>query len=562
MNADHDRDPANGGERISQVEPRKKPFAPAAWRHIVRKALDSGEMGMSLRCRCSSLASGAGALAVLLSSMTATAQPAGPPPPPPPPEAPPVAPPAEAPPPPPEASPPVAPPAPAPPVTAVAPPPPPPPPPPAAPEGSAPAATAEPAPAAAAPLGPDFKIGNKEYWVKPGFLLQPWLSLGEERGVGEELNLRFSPYLRRVRLLLTAQFTEHVNMFFETDSPDFGKYGDFSPTIFPQDAWVEFNVHPALQIDAGLLIAPFSHQGMQGAGGLMALDYHTKLLRYPVGSNKVWRDLGVMLRGLPFDKWLEYRVAVTGGVHGNTTAATRTAEETSWQEPTDPRNQDDYPRLTGRLVFNALDSEGGPGVAGLFYKGVYLKDSENGIVSAKSVLSFGVSADWQRDMNVTWDAAPTDGGMRETAEVSDYFGFAGDVFFDLPTNEDKSLALTGQVDFYYYDHGDRSKGASYYDTYDRVAAAAGKAKSGAFTGWGLAAELGFRAFSFQPFLSLDYFNSTLAATDVTGDYLGLAGGIAWWWMAANVNFKLQVGGAKENDLPWARQGALQAQLMF
>jgi hypothetical protein len=439
-------------------------------------------------------------------------------------------------------------------------------------------ASAEAAPPAKKPF--DFKIGDETTWIKPGFLLQPWLFLGQERS-GGSLDLRFSPYLRRTRLMLTAQLNDTINFFFETDSPDFGKYGDFSPTIFPQDAYVEINVHPALQIDAGLLYAPFSHQGMQGATTLLALDYHSKLMRPPAGGNKVWRDVGVMLRGMPFDNWIEYRVAVVGGVHGNMKNAERTAKDSTgtdykYNEPSDPRNQNDLPRVLARLTFNVFDAEGGPGVGGYFYKGVNLKKTPEGTVTPKTILAFGASFDYQRDLNYQWGPVPLPGDTipRSLVYKEDYFAFDGDAYFDIPINDAKTMAVDGQLDFYYYNYGNRAGKDTYWDTYDAVQAAAGKPGSGAYTGYGIAAEVGFRYDMIAPVFGFDWYKSTKAPksaiddeTDpdkkaATGDYIGLQGGVNWYYMANNVTFKLYGGGNRESGGRWARFLAVQSQLLF
>ncbi len=374
-------------------------------------------------------------------------------------------------------------------------------------------------------------------------------------------------YLRRTRLMLTGQLNEKVNFFFETDSPDFGKMGDFSTNIFIQDAWLELNLHEAFQVDAGMLIAPFSHHGMQGATSLLALDYHTKLMRYAPGGSKVWRDMGVMARGLLFNQVIEYRLAVFSGVHGNGKLVDQTNKETgaAWQEPTDPRNPDDLPRIVGRLTLNVFDAEGGAGLPGFFYDGIYLKETPDGIVSPKKVLSFGGSVDWQRGLNVRWKDIPQavgtePAGARGVASRKDYLAANGDAFFDLPFGDKKLWSVNGQVNFYYYDHGDRKAGDSYYDTYDKTT---GKA-SGAYTGYGVMSELGLRYDAYEPVISFDWFNSTKAVGD-TGDYMAVYGGFNWWLYAHSTSIKLQGGAQKENGDAgpgWARFGQLQAQLLF
>ena len=197
---------------------------------------------------------------------------------------------------------------------------------------------------------------------------------------------------------------------------------------------MELNLHDALQIDVGMLLVPFSHHGMQGAVSLHSLDYHAGLIRYPTGSHMVWRDFGVMVRGLLWEDRVEYRLAVLNGVRGGAD---------------DPRNPNDWPRLTARLTFNLFDAEGGSGTGGFFYDGLYLEKKDGAVVSTRRILSLGLSADWQKDLNVDLD---TNGA---TERRGDYFALSVDLFWDLPLDTSRRLGLSGQVNFYYYDHGDR-----------------------------------------------------------------------------------------------------------
>jgi len=373
------------------------------------------------------------------------------------------------------------------------------------------------------------KIGNDDTYLKIALLLQAWGVFTDE-GAPEAKSLDTDFYLRRMRILLFGQYNDKINFFVETDNPNFGKQGDFSSTTYIQDAWVEFNLHEALQIDAGMLLAPFSHHGMQGAVSLHSLDYHGSLIRYPAGSNVVWRDFGVMLRGLLLEDLIEYRLAILNGVHGG-------AE--------DPRNPHDWPRLTARLTVNLFGAEGGVGTGGFFYDGLYLKSDDSGIISPRKILSFGVSADWQKDLNVELDA----GG--DVSGHEDYFAIAADVFCDLPLDDDKLLGLAGQVNFYYYDHGDRR--TSFYASGD---------KSGAeYTGYGLLSELGLRYDMFELLFSVDWFEATESDAD-QGDLLSLYGGFNFWWFGHSTSIKLQAGGSKKDGGEWGFVGQLQAQLLF
>ncbi len=395
--------------------------------------------------------------------------------------------------------------------------------------------------------------GDDETYLKIGGLLQAHGQVAQDAApdgsAGAEL------YLRRMRLMFYGQINDKVNYFVETDSPRFGKDGNFDVRMFIQDAYLELNLHEAIQVDFGMLLLPFSHHGMQGATSLLGLDYHGALIGYPDGGSFVWRDFGLMLRGMPFGKWLEYRVGLFNGVHGSSQLAGY--EDGAWQGEEDPRNPMDLPRLTARLTFNIFDAEGGPGAGGMFYDGLYIKKTDAGIVSTKRVLSLGASVDWQRELNVSWEEVPTGTGMessdqRGIADRSDYLAFAGDLFWDIPLGEAKLMSLNGQVDFYYYDHGDRSDGTSWYDSVG----------SSRYTGYGLASELGFRWNMFQPLVAVDWYESTEAPGDI-GDRLGVSGGIAYWAFAQSFNLKLQLGGTQvDGSDDWNVAGTMQGQLLF
>jgi len=375
----------------------------------------------------------------------------------------------------------------------------------------------------------ELKVGDDKNFIKFGMLLQGWAAF-ENEGAPDKKSLDTDFYLRRIRLLFSGQLNENILFFVETDNPNLGKKGDFSGRTYIQDAWLELKFSPALLLDVGMLLMPFSHNLMQGAGSLHAIDYHTSFMKYPTGSNLGWRDMGLMLRGLMLGDKLEYRLALTNGVHGS---------------DKDPRNPHDWPRLTGRITLNLFDADGQPGVGGFFYDGLYLQKTDAGVISPKKFLSFGVSADWQKDLNVDVDQSGAVTGRK------DYLAFAGDVFWDLPLNEEKTLGLAGQADFFYYDHGDRN--TSFYATDTKYATE--------YTGYGLAAEAGLRYQEYEFLVSLDWFEATKSDAN-KGDLLAVYGGLNFWWYALNCNLKLQAGASKVSGGDFGFTALLQAQLLL
>lgn len=385
--------------------------------------------------------------------------------------------------------------------------------------------------ASAAQAGAKVTVDDDKYF-ELGLLLQPRLDVVEDAAFNAD-STSIDPYLRRVRVMFYGQYTKYVNFFIETDTPKLGLKGDWTPRVAIQDAYMEFVVRDWLQIDAGMLLLPFSHHGMQGATSLLMLDYHADLIRYPDGSNYVWRDMGVMARGLLLDKQLEYRVAVTNG---------RNTEDRADPTQTEIRNRFDYPLLTGRLTFNFFEAEGGAGVGGFFYDGLYLKREPERLISPKKVLSVGGSAMYQQravlnSLNrAEGDYTPAEPG------VSDFYAFNADLFVDWPIG-DGTQAVNGQVNYYYYDLG----------------------RNSATTANGLLAELGYRVDCFQPVLGLDWVDYV---NTQEGDLLTLKGGVTWWMLGHNANLKFELGASQKKDDdaasadPWVLYGAAQAQLVF
>ena len=235
-----------------------------------------------------------------------------------------------------------------------------------------------------------------DYFVKLHYLMQPYVQFTNNPNGAVDLESDF--FLRRSRIILSGQVSRWVKFFMETDSPNWGKDGNWNPNFFVQDAWVEFDIMPEFKINVGMLLIPFIHQSRQGATTLHTLDYHGAMVKYPVGSHMVWRDMGVEFRGIVANA-LDYRVAITNGVAGV---------------------GDDIPRFSGRVAWNFFDPE-----PAYYYAGTYL--------GKKRVLALGAAFDLQPDAINGKDL---------------YYALGVDLFWDLPfTNGNR---LSGQAAFVYY----------------------------------------------------------------------------------------------------------------
>ncbi|NBD11452.1 MULTISPECIES: hypothetical protein [Corallococcus] len=290
---------------------------------------------------------------------------------------------------------------------------------------------------------------SEEAILNVDVLLQPQMQLIKDGaptgGVGTDF------FLRRVRLLIFGSITKRLTFFIDTDQPNFGKNGDWSPAFYIQDATVAYEVANKTWVEAGFILAPLSHQTLQGAIALNTVDYHSDLIRFPVGVGKVWRDMGVQVRG--FAGPLMYRAAILNGVEG------------AKLENGQVVNPDDLPRFVGHARYNVLGRE-----EDLFLRGIYFADHP--------LLSFGVGADYQ------FSAIATASG------VHDALALAADVFLDLPVGTDQEFVFQSNV-------------YSWQQGHDNVR-----------SGTGFFVELGYRIGIIEPILSGEYFHGRVAAQDL------------------------------------------------
>lgn len=318
-----------------------------------------------------------------------------------------------------------------------------------------------PAPATAAEV-----FSSGEAALNLGVLVQPLTQLigdGAPDGQSTSVNL----YLRRIRIVVSGSITRRLTFFVETDQPNFSRQGGFDEPLFMQDAFFSFRLLGAIYVDAGLFLLPFSHQGLQSAVSLNALDYHAGLLLYPPGSHKLFRDNGVQLRGFLADRRVHFRAGVFQGVRG------RIGEidpVTGAEQP--PLNPAARPRLAGTVRINLFGAE-----EGFFFGGM--------LFAEKPVVSVGLSAVYQ------------DSAVRAPSGIADQRDLAADLYADVPLGRDQEVvALAG---YYRYWQGDDAP----------------------TTGNGLISELAYRWRWLGPVVSYDWFRSSTGTADLRSLRLGL-----------------------------------------
>jgi hypothetical protein len=97
-----------------------------------------------------------------------------------------------------------------------------------------------------------------------GLLMQSWMTV-TQKGAQNKDDWGTDFYLRRARLIVNGTLTKDIAFFFETDQANFGKGGAWDQPMFVQDAFATFRFADEFMLDAGMIILPFSHQGVQGA---------------------------------------------------------------------------------------------------------------------------------------------------------------------------------------------------------------------------------------------------------------------------------------------------------
>ncbi|TQF17618.1 hypothetical protein FJV41_02175 [Myxococcus llanfairpwllgwyngyllgogerychwyrndrobwllllantysiliogogogochensis] len=289
---------------------------------------------------------------------------------------------------------------------------------------------------------------NDEANLNINLLLQPQAQFIKDGAPVGHVGTDF--FLRRVRLLVFGNVTKRLSFFMETDQPNFGKDGNYNVDFFVQDAFASYEFVDKLWVDVGFLIAPLSRHNLQGAIALNTVDFHSNLIRFTPGVGKIWRDMGVQLRG--FVGPLGFRAAILNGAEGTV------------REDAPAINPDDIPRGVAMVRWNFLTRE-----EDLFFQGIYFTE--------KPHLSVGAGADYQPSAVAT------------ASGVHDSVAFSADVFLDWPMGNDQELVF--QTGVYTYRQGMDSPQS----------------------GTGFLSELGYRIGHVEPLVSVEYFNSRVVAQD-------------------------------------------------
>jgi len=330
-------------------------------------------------------------------------------------------------------------------------------------------------------------LGDDQF-IELHYLLQVQAYSLQQEGTtstGDEEYWSKDTKLRRSRIIVKGQAAQNVEFFMETDAPN--QEGNESKNLYTQDAYIDFTIAKELKIAFGHILLPFMHHDRQSAATLLCADYTAAVV--PVGSN-VWRDTGVEFRGLLFNGLVDYRVGAWDGQDRKLDTTTNTVV-----------NEDDMPRITGRIQFNLKDAEDG-----FFYSGNYL--------GKKSVISFGAGLDYQPD-------AYDDG-----SDAKSYYAWTVDAYFDHPIGTNNALTL--QTSYVYV------KNSPFFDIDPATAGTQGAEKAKMFF-----AEGGFLINSTWQPVARFYYKDTESLAGDKNKVSEIAGGLNYYLKGHSANVKVE-----------------------
>jgi hypothetical protein len=397
-----------------------------------------------------------------------------------------------------------------------------------------------------APPPAPLRIENENVSIQIGLLAQPQL---EVAGGPDATLTSKNLFLRRIRFMVGGTLYKYFEFFFDTDYPNLfkndaattpdGTYKN-SPGLNVQDAYITFKpLGELVKLDAGFMLPPGPHNGLESAAKLYATDYFVNTFRRsilndndPLGGSAAespqGRDAGVQLRFLLAGGHVEARAGVFQGVRNNPIPAS----------PGVTAEVGDYNifRFAGRVQVNVLDAE-----PGFFYQGTYL--------GTKKILSFGGFYDYQYQQTGATNAT--------------YKYYGGDAILDLPVGPG---ILTAQADITLY-NDELGAAVTMMPTPTTTITVAP-------TNRAYMAQAGYliAPIMLNPFVQYEHLYAP-NAVDSMGNDIGpnplnpsenrYGGGVSFWPYGHNMNLKLLAAHVTRNPAPHAfNQFNLQWQLYF
>jgi hypothetical protein len=263
---------------------------------------------------------------------------------------------------------------------------------------------------------------NLSFQLQTQFLMQ-------ENGATNGNDNSYDIFIRRSRLLVNGDINQNFSYLIQFDNPNYGKKGNFNGRGIVQDAWVGWaptgiTGPTVFYIDAGLLLIPFSHNGLESTTNFITADIQTDSLRgLNAGVLTGLRDTGVQVRGWAFNKKVGFRGGVYEGVRAASTAVADAGK------PGNQLTPKSNPQFAGFINFDIIGSEEGGWLYGAYKWG---KDP---------ILSLGASGLYQSQ------ALRKNGDPTGALGIADQQMVSADMYLNLPMTEAAELVAEATVYF-------------------------------------------------------------------------------------------------------------------
>ncbi|HKE20606.1 MAG TPA: hypothetical protein VKB80_37285 [Kofleriaceae bacterium] len=246
-------------------------------------------------------------------------------------------------------------------------------------------------------MGPsnELVLGDN-FFIRPGLMLQGWSELLQDRVVqqpsGDDGGYQWNTYLRRARIFFAGGvfkkmtfllLLEAANLGRTATAPDGTATKNYNSLTF-QDALLSLNLHPAFQLQAGLMLVPFCRNILMSTATYTSLDVLTTSATYLAATQTSnLRDTGVALKGQVLADRLEYRLGVFQGLRQSSTQEGAAGGKNPF-------------RVAGYLQYDFLDPE-----SGYVFNGMYF--------GKKQVVGVSAGFDYQKadgnDVDAYWAAS-------------------------------------------------------------------------------------------------------------------------------------------------------------
>jgi hypothetical protein len=166
---------------------------------------------------------------------------------------------------------------------------------------------------AIAPASAQIVVKNEDVTFKFGIQGQMWADWTQDSAGTQGYQQNF--YFRRARIIMGGDIGKDISFFVETDDPKLGiTPKNLSTGFILQDALLEWRPTSEFQLVGGLMIVPFSRNGLQSTLSYLTLDVSPiSTVSNSATQSSALRDAGFEAKGFFFKDRLLYRIGEFSG---------------------------------------------------------------------------------------------------------------------------------------------------------------------------------------------------------------------------------------------------------